>query len=63
MQKNIFTSLLSLQMMVVILKTCEVEPINHWSPWATWAVLYVPIGIAIIGALALKLKKSDEFKQ
>jgi ABC-type multidrug transport system permease subunit len=62
MQKNIFTSLLALQIMIVLLKTCGVEPISNWSSWAVWATLYVPIGLAIVGGLILKMRKTNESK-
>lgn len=58
MQKtNIFTSLLMLQLVIILLKTCNVEPIASWSPYALWAVLYVPLCIMILSALTLKLLK------
>ena len=54
-KKSIFTSLLMLQMVIILLKTCRVEPIASWSPYSLWAVLYVPLCIMIVSALILKV--------
>jgi len=48
--------------MIVLLKTCGVEPLNYWSSWAVWSVLYVPVGLAIIGGLILKFRKTNANK-